>query len=210
MANHVTEWLGAYHDGELHGARLHQIEQHLAECDSCQAELKEIRSLSALLREPAANDDFLPTERFIANLALRLPRRPEPPQSRSALKIGWWLMPVGLLGIWLFIDITLSLSSLVTLAADAGLLGNLGGTQGNSLQMNWFAAATNLFGDYLGAPGVEVLSVLNDANVFITQMVGIFIPQAIVAVFYLGWLLSWWLRHQQQLAQGAGSISKSG
>ena len=30
MSKHVSEWLNAYHDGELHGSQLHQVEAHLA------------------------------------------------------------------------------------------------------------------------------------------------------------------------------------
>ena len=210
MANHVTEWLGAYHDGELRGARLHQIEGHLAECATCQANLDELRNLSALLQDTAPNGDFLLTERFVSNLVLSMPRGSEQPQPRNALKIGWWLIPVGLLGIWLFIDITLSLGSVVTLAAGTGLLGgNLAWLQGNPLQMQWFATAMNLFGNQLGALGREILSALNDANLFTKQLAGILIPQAILAVSYLGWLSSWWLRHQHQLSQITVSFPQS-
>lgn len=210
MANHVIEWLGAYHDGELDGARLRHIEGHLAECATCQAELDEIRNLSTLLQDTSSIGDFLPSERFVANLALSLPRQPEQPQTPNALKTAWWLIPVGLLGIWLFIDITLSLSSVVTLAVDAALLsGNLVWLQGNPLQMQWFATAMNLFGNQLGAPGREILSVLNDANLFTTQLARILIPQAIFAASYLGWLLFWWLRHQHQPSQIAVISRKS-
>lgn len=210
MVNHVTEWLGAYHDGELHGARLRHVEGHLVECATCQAELDEIRNLSTLLQDTSSIGDFPHSERFVANLAISLPRQSEQPQTPNVLKIAWWLIPVGLLGIWLFIDITLSLSSVVTLAVDAALLsGNLVWLQGNPLQMQWFATAMNLFGNQLGAPGREILSVLNDANLFTTQLARILIPQAIVAVSYLGWLLFWWLRHQQQPSQNTVNIFKS-
>ncbi len=210
MANHVSEWLGAYHDGELRGARLRQIEAHLAECTACQAELEEIRRLSALLQDTAPKGEFLPTERFAANLALSLPRQSERPQPRNVVQIGWWLVPVSVLGIWLFINVTLSLSSVATLAADTGLLGgNLAWLQGYPLQMKWFATTMNLFGSQLGAPGRETLTVLNDVNLFLAQMAGRLVPQAILAVAYLGWLLSWWLRHPRQPSQSAGSIFQS-
>jgi hypothetical protein len=202
MVNHVSEWLGAYHDSELRGARLRQVEQHLAECAACQAELDELRNLSALLQDTPPHGDFLPAERFIAILTLNMPRQSTPHQPREVLKIGWWLVPVGLLGIWLFINITLSLSSVVKLAADSSLLGsNLTWLQGEPLQMRWFATTMNLFGNQLGAPGRETLSVLNDANMYIIQLAERLIPQAFLAVLYLGWLLSWWLRHLQRPAQ---------
>ena len=210
MANHVTEWLGAYHDGELRGARLHQVEQHLSACAACQAELDEMRNLSALLQEAAPIGELIPTERFVSNLALSLPRQPEQSQPRDALAIGWWLIPVGLLGIWLFINIAFSLSSVATLVANTDLVSsNLTWLRGNSLQMEWFANALNLFGHQLGAPELETLAVLNNANVFIAQLAGSLIPQILLAVAYLGWLFSWWLRHQQQPASNSGSYSQS-
>jgi len=64
MSNHVTEWLNAYLDGELKGKQHHQVEEHLVECDTCQAELESLQSLSALLQEvPEA--EFTSNEHFI-------------------------------------------------------------------------------------------------------------------------------------------------
>ena len=210
MSDHVTEWLGVYHDSELHGVRLRQVEQHLAECVACQAELDEIRDLSVLLRDTTSDANFLPTERFVANLSLSLPRRSGEHEPHTALKIGWWLIPAGLLGIWLFIDITRSLSILAMLTADSGLLnGNLSWLQGGPLQMSWFATAMDLFGNQLGVMGREILSVLNSANLLIAQLARGLIPEAILAVSYLGWLMSWWLRHQHQTSQSMGGIPRS-
>ena len=210
MTKHVTEWLGAYHDGELSNARLRQVEEHLAECAECKAELDGMRGLSVLLRETAPAGEFLPTERFVANLTLSLPRQPEQPQPRKMLEIGWWLIPVSLLGTWVFIQITVSLSSVFTAAVDAGLLGsNLSWFQGNPSQMEWFATAMNLFGNQLGLTGRVVLSELNEVNLFVTELTGHYLWQAFLAVSYLGWLVAWWLRHQRQLSQNQGNFSRS-
>ncbi len=211
MPEHVTQWMSAYHDGELRGARLRQVENHLAECAECQAELDEMLSLSALLRETAPEGDFLSSERFAANLALNLPRQPEISQPRSkAREVGWWLVPAGVLGTWLFIQVTFSLRSVVLFAADAGLLGSdLAWLQGNPLQMGWFASAINLFGNQVGLAGQVVLSGLNEAHLFLTQVTGSLFPQALLAVIYLGWLAAWWLRYQARSSQSKGSFSQS-
>ena len=58
MNEHVTPWLGAYHDGELRGRRLQQVETHLAHCAACRAELEELRALSALLQESPVPETF--------------------------------------------------------------------------------------------------------------------------------------------------------
>ena len=54
MSKHVSEWLNAYYDGELHGHKLRLVEEHLAECEACQAELESLHGLSDLLHEVQA------------------------------------------------------------------------------------------------------------------------------------------------------------
>ncbi|MBI5353106.1 MAG: zf-HC2 domain-containing protein [Chloroflexi bacterium] len=195
MVKHITPWLNAYLDGELSAAQLRQVEKHLAECDECQAELEQMRSLSALLHETAPTEDFLSTERFVSNLTLNLPRRPEHSQPRKALEIGWWLILVGALAVWLFFQITFSLSSVVLNISETGLLGNgLPWLQGDSSQTRWFSLAMDLFGGQLGFTGKLILSAFNDLSLFIRDMTSRFILQALFATLYLGWLASWWRR----------------
>jgi hypothetical protein len=195
MSEHVHAWLNLYHDGELHGARLRQVESHLAECAACRAQLDELQTLSMLLRETVPTGDFTSTERFVANLTLNLPRQTETPLPRKALEIGWWLIPVGLLGTWVFLQITFSLSSVLLAASDAGLLGgSFAWLQGGAPQTEWFAALMQLSGGQLGAAGQTALSYLNTANVFILNLTNGYLWQALLAVLYLGWLGSWGLR----------------
>ena len=54
MSTHVSEWLNAYYDGELHGSRLQHVESHLAACELCQTELESLESLSDLLHQVPA------------------------------------------------------------------------------------------------------------------------------------------------------------
>jgi anti-sigma factor RsiW len=72
MSKHITEWLNAYLDGELHGSRLHQVEIHLTECQVCQTELESLERLSSLLQEVPA-PEFTSPERFAAQVNLLLP-----------------------------------------------------------------------------------------------------------------------------------------
>jgi predicted anti-sigma-YlaC factor YlaD len=199
MAKHISEWLNAYLDGELNRARTSQVEDHLAECAECRAELEELRGLSTLLHETAPTGEFLSTERFVSNLTLNLPRQPEHSQRRKILEVGWWLIPVGTLGIWLFLQVTFTLSALVLRASDAGLLGNtFAMVSRNSVQTGWFASLTNWF----GYQPVSALSMLNNAELFVHNLIVPFILQAFLAVIYLIWLASWWLRQQKQSSSG--------
>ena len=194
MAKHITEWLNAYLDGELNGARTSQVEDHLAECAECRAKLEELRGLSALLRETAPAGEFIPTERFVANLTLNLPRQPGHSQPRNALEIGWWLTPVGILGTWLFLQVTFFLSRLVLTASNAGLLGNtFASFKGNPPQALWLETLARLLGNQPG-----FISMLNKTDLFIQNMQGAFIWQALLAIIYLVWLVSWWFRQQNQ------------
>jgi hypothetical protein len=189
---------------------LRQVEEHLAGCPTCRAEWVELQNLSALLQNTSPEGEFLSTERFVANLTLNLPRQPAQSQPRQALKLGWWLIPPGLLGTWLFIQITSSLSLVGKVVADSGLLGgNLGLAQANPLQTQWFAILMNLFGSQIVGPLQGPLAVLNDADVFIAQLARGLLPQAILAVAYVGWLFVWWLRRQPKPSQSAERFSRS-
>src|SRR5512134_612818 len=101
MSNHVTEWLNAYLDGELHGQRFHQVKEHLAQCKACQAELESLQGLSALLEEvPVA--ELSSTERFATQVNLLLPQKRIPPPQPQLFEVGWWMIPVSLVAVWVF------------------------------------------------------------------------------------------------------------
>ncbi len=133
MIEHVTDLLGAYLDGELHGLRLRQVEEHLEKCAACRKELAEMRHLSTLLQESYPVEAFMPADRFAANMVLRLsgqeesrrlPRQAGTAPSRKPLDFIWWLVPAGMLGAWVFVQAVFTVSSLVSTADLAGLFGN--------------------------------------------------------------------------------------
>ncbi|PWH12100.1 MAG: hypothetical protein DDG60_14970 [Anaerolineae bacterium] len=184
MSKHVTPWLSAYHDGELHGVGLRRVEQHLAECPQCRAELEELRMLSVLLRQTPPAVNFLRPERFVARLVLQLPRR-----TSLVVEFGWWLVPFGTLAVWLFAQVTSWLRAVFLLGLDAGLLTNLLEFPSTSLQMNWFTALTSLLGNHLN-PFVQAgLSILNNLHVLVVRWQSNLLFEAILIVVYLAWLM---------------------
>jgi len=197
MSNHVTEWLNAYFDGELHGHRLHQVEEHLTECEACQAELEALGNLSGLLHEVPL-PDFPSPERFATHVNLLLPQKRTPPPQRSLFEVGWWMIPVSLLAIWAFISTAILLGDVVNVAKSFGLLdkttasfisapsetadvsstlGQFGMLQGNSLQ--WAETTENLTRDWF--PQIVL--------------------QVAVAFLYITWFAIWWTRHTRQMNQ---------
>ena len=103
MSEHVLDWLGAYHDGELHGDRLRWVEVHLSTCAACQAELEELQTLAVQLQASPPMPARTPPEQFVAQVRLRLAPRSAPVPGRARLRgaAGLWL-PLGVLALWAF------------------------------------------------------------------------------------------------------------
>jgi anti-sigma factor RsiW len=113
MSEHVLDWIGAYHDGELHGDRLRRVEAHLRACPACQAELEALQNLAVQLQANPPMPARTPPEQFVAQVQLRLPPRSAPVPGRARLRqaAGLWL-PLGVLALWAFGQAVLVVSGL--------------------------------------------------------------------------------------------------
>jgi len=199
MREHVSEWLSAYLDGELQGLRLSQVETHLNECAACRSELTELRSLSALLKDTAPAETFTSTERFVANLTFRLPRHPETARRRPATGIVWWLVPVAVLGAWVFAQTVLTVSTLVSTANFAGLFGNAAAwLQSSPQHTNLFSATMNLLGGGLNENVQALLSILDDLRIVQWDLTTQLLWQAVIGILYWIWLAMWWFRQRAE------------
>lgn len=201
MSKHMNGWLAAYHDGELGGRKLKQVEEHLKECEECRTELKELRSLSALLQESPAASDLTPADRFVAQVGLQLPRRQAHPVWQRAARLGWQFAPVGLLGAWAFIQSALVVTLLLVVAQRFGFVENLAVTLGQSsvvesVQTGTFAAPAN----FLDNLGQFVIGSLGVGSLFgFNATLKIALP-VVIGLLYLIWLASWWgLQHRNDL-----------
>lgn len=194
MSNHVTEWLNAYFDSELKGTRLRQVEEHLAECETCQAELESLQGLSAMLQDvPAA--EFTSAERFATQVNLLLPQQRTAAPRRQLLEASWWLIPVGLLMAWIFVSTAILVSDVFSAADSFGLLDDTTTAlvAGSSNQATWTSTLAQvglLEGDSLGwAEATES---------FTRNVLPQFIWQVSIAVLYLTWIAIWWARQTRQ------------
>ncbi len=194
MSKHMVEWLNAYLDGELIGNQLQSVETHLAECQACRAELESLVRLSSLLHEVPA-PEFTPPERFAAQVSLRLPRKQVSTPKNRILEIGWWMIPVGLLGAWVFISTSAWVNNLLFAANRLGLLGTSSNwlVFGSASETEW-SATLGQFGALSGnglnwAAATEALTRTSLPQIAL---------HVAIAFLYLGWMAIWWARHRRQ------------
>ena len=194
MSNHVTEWLNAYLDGELHDSQLRHVETHLAECDACLAELDSLERLSDLLQEaPAA--EFSPPERFASQISLRLPRQKAAAPRRRFFEIGWWMIPVGLLAVWFLVSTVFFAYDVLSVADRLGLL------TGVSHWMRFGTASTANWSSALGQFGIlrgSLLDLAASTESFTRNSLWQITLQVSIALLYLSWIVIWWTRHIRQ------------
>lgn len=194
MSMHVSEWLNAYHDGELQGNRLHQVEAHLVECELCRADLESLQGLSNVLHE-IPTPEFTSVERFASQISLRLPHKQTAVSKRQILELGWWMIPVGLLGAWVFIATSNILGDILYEANNFGLLSSISNWLSLGSSNGVYLSAT------LGQAGVLSGNGLNWAETTetLTRMSWPQISlQISIALLYLSWIAIWWARHQRQ------------
>ena len=194
MSDHIIDLLGAYLDGELHNGQLRKVITHLDECQACQEEFQTLRALSKTLQE-APLPDFPALERLIADVALRLPRKPVVPLRRRALELVWWLAPVGLIATWIFISTTILVSNVVTAAGGFGLLDSASAwlVSGSPSGANYSAFLGQF--DLLEQGSLEWFTI---SESFTRTFISSIFWQVAIAMFYLSWLAIWWVRHTRQ------------
>jgi len=190
MHEDMRALLNAYLDGQLRGTRLMEMKVHLAGCEACRNELRELRLVSDLL-QAAPDPEFMPAGRFASNLALTLPRRSMrdlPPKPGS---LAWWLVPAGILAAWYIIQAVFTLTSAVSAAQVTGLLGQAARWLNGGQETIWFAAVSSLFGSQGGA-AQPALSLLNTPSVTGVNLLDGFLWQALIVLLYWVWLSIWW------------------
>jgi len=199
MTEHVRAWLGAYHDGELRGRRLRQVEAHLAQCATCREDLERLQALAALLQESPAAENLMPPERFVAQVGLQLPRRPERSARQRALETGWRLVPLGLLGTWAFVQAVFAVAGGVLVALRMGLGGDVvAGLLPASQQGLSLSEIFSLSGASLGDVGRIMLQLLGNGGPLGWGVTLNLVSLVVIGLLYWSWLASWWARRQHR------------
>ena len=194
MNEHVTPWLGAYHDGELKGHRLRQVEAHLSQCTACSAELEQLQTLRELLQENPVAEGLMSAERFVAQVGLRIPRHPEKPAWQRVLETGWRLAPAGLVGAWAFVQAVFIVAGIALIVLQVGVGIDVLGLEEVSRE-TWLTAGLGLLGAELSDTSLIALNLMNALGLgvvlYITALVAI-------GLMYWSWLATLWARHQHQ------------
>lgn len=189
--DHVSEKLGAYLDGELYGRSYQNIQAHLETCQTCRDELDELRRVSKLLHN-APLPEFTPARRFTSQLILQLPRRNSVSQPRGNFRFVGLLFPVVLLLAWVFVQTTVGMTFLFSIAQQVSLLSDsVTWFSSAPRQMSWFVAFQFVFGDTLSLSGLSGFQSLNDTNLLLKGLIGPLILQLVLVGLYLAWLLVW-------------------
>jgi len=202
MTDHVTTWLEAYHDGELRGRRLRQVETHLARCETCRQELRRLEGLTALLRSAPAPVGLMSADRFVYAMGLRLPRRPERPAWQRALKVGWQLTPLGLLGAWVFAKTALVVTWMLVVARRLGLGGDLiASLLPASHGVPWLGELLSLSGAGLSDVVPTAWRILSSGGPLGWGVTLTLVALAVIGLLYWSWLASWWVGRQRLNAE---------
>lgn len=199
MSEHVTEYLSAYHDGELAGRRLRQVDAHLDECASCRAALDKLHALSALLQQAPAPERLERPDRFVAQVGLRLPRRQEQPPGKRALGFAWRLAPAALLGAWVFSQAVFFVVWLLMWVWRTSAGGEwLSALLYVAPPASWWAGVSRLADASLPDVGRFILQPCVEWAVFLQLLV-----LSVIGICYCSWLASWWAyRRRVQRVEG--------
>jgi putative zinc finger protein len=194
MSEHVSEWLNAYHDDELRGSRLQHVEAHLAECELCQAELVSLKSLSSLLHKVSA-PEFTLSERFAAQVNLRLPHKRAAVSRKQIIEFAWWMIPVGILAAWVFIGTSFFISDVLSTANRLGLLRGISEWMAFGPSSGIYLSATL---SQFGLLSSNSLSWAESIESFTRMSLPQISLQISIALLYLSWIAIWWARHTRQ------------
>jgi hypothetical protein len=155
--------------------------------------------LTALLQASPAPERLTQPDRFVAQVGLRLPRRPTQPAWKRALETGWRLVPVGLLGAWVFVQAALFVSSVVLGALRLGLGGDVAAQLLPASQPgSWFAETLSLSSASLSDLGQIAQQLLNNGGPLGWGVTLNLVALAVIGLLYWSWLASLWARRHHE------------
>jgi hypothetical protein len=159
--------------------------------------------LTALLQESSVAEGLVRPERFVAQVGLRLPRRPTQPAWKRLLETGWRMVPVGLLGAWAFVQVVLLLSSAILGALRLGLGSDIAAwLPPASQQGSWLTDTLSLSSASLNDLGGIASQLLSSGGPLGWGVTLNLVSLVVIGLLYWSWLASWWVRRQRSNSNG--------
>jgi hypothetical protein len=183
MSDPIQNKLSAYLDGELDPTSRREVEAHLETCQSCQAEMDELKELSFLLHsEP--QPDFTPAQAFRSQVMLLLPQQEETQTRPSHPYLPWIVLGLVLVS-WIFVQASFRLTALVSIGEQFGLLQDSGPwISSTPHQSEWVAVLQNFLGPASDSSLQSSFNLIDQASFFLHNLIVPFFWQIGLAIIY--------------------------
>jgi anti-sigma factor RsiW len=185
MNGHLEQLLDAYLDGELDASQMRRAESHLEGCPECRGELERRRVLSAILQAAPAPAGGKSEQRFVSEIALRLPRKSAAVRPGiHAFSAAWTMIPaVALFLAWAFLQ-----SAAIVVDAVNWIPG-----AENALQAGLMASVPQISIPDLG--GASLAGLISwDGAALTVALIGI-------GLLFIGWFAGWWVSQRAAESQ---------
>jgi len=192
MSEHIVQWLGAYLDGELGGNLLRRVETHLLDCPACLEEYESLQKLSDILRGDP-HPVFISAAHFASRVTVQLP--PQPGKSRRArvLEAGWWMIPVSLMALWIFIQIAHTLGHWFFATGHLAFISPAGWSWPFAPETTEISSTLGAL-DLLGGRGLEWASW---SESLLRNLLSRMTWHISIAMLYLSWMAISWARRKR-------------
>jgi hypothetical protein len=119
------------------------------------------------------------------------------------LEVGWWMVPVGLLAVWIFVSTAFLVGDLLSAATRLGLLSGASDwlVFGSSPQPLW-TSTLRQFGLLSG----NSLDWVASTEAFTRSSLPQIFAEVSIALLYLSWVAIWWARHRRHERQPYGQL----
>lgn len=141
---HVSQYLSAYYDGELHGETRKRVQTHLMQCEDCMAELESFASLSALLQEAPGIVPEASPQGTAAQVDHHIATLSQDSWEKTLLRNGWRYAPVFLVITWAFGRAVLWVSTFVSAFLPRSTIGYMEDLFDSNFSLGWVSVLRSL------------------------------------------------------------------
>lgn len=187
MKTHPTQWLNAYHDGELSSEQFQVVQKHLETCSDCQEQLSQIAHISQWLQTVPKATHRQPADVFVGQVIARLPAK-TPKTIQQTWRVYWLMTPVLLVGGWAFMQALIFISGLL-LQFDINQVFSQVEIGSRTFLQEFFTLIV-LPGPYTWLSGV--ITLLPGSNALHLTLLH-FLVSSICSILLASWLASWFM-----------------